>query len=69
MSGVVVVVGGGSVSACSHVSEYAWNWTFCMWLYFPLLLLSDVHSGVAQKYQHVSRFVTDDMLDQLSASY
>ena len=30
-------------------------------LYFPFLLLSDVHSGVAQKYQHVLGFVTDDI--------
>ena len=56
--------GGVGVNACSRVCESAWNWIFAS-IYISLSFVSDVHSGVAQKYQDMPGFMTDDILSCL----
>ena len=56
--------GGVGINACSRVCESAWNWTFAS-IYISLSFVSDVHSGVAQKYQDMPGFMTDDILSCL----
>ena len=59
--GGVERVGVGLMLVRVYVDKHETGYSACSYIYFPFFLLSDVHTSVAQKYQHVLGFVTDDI--------